>query len=161
MRILSPLRSAWRGLQSKHGALRTPLGPVSLLLVVSTLAFAASVSDITGTGQTGVFSQPMVPTSFELPYSIALLSEFNELAPPPDLAMLPGSAGPSLSTPLLNPESAPLSDDTPGPEQAHRLTAFIGVVLLTGGLILYLRSETFLDWLHQFLFDAFSPLKYD
>ena len=160
MSILSHMESAWRCLESRHGVLRTSLRLVSLLLVASALAFAASVFDITGTGQTEIFPQPMVPTSFELPYSMALSSEFNEPGLPPDLAMLLGSAGPSLSTPEMNLESAPISDDTSGPEEAHRLTAFIGVVLLAGGLILYLGSPTFRDWLNQFLFDAFSPLKY-
>jgi len=160
MSVLSHLKSAARCLQSKHGALRTPLSLVSLLLVASTLAFAASVFDIAGTGQTEIFPQPMAPTSFELPYSMALSSEFNEPGLPPDLVMLLGSAGPSLSAPVMNLESAPISDDTPGPEEAHRLTAFIGVVLLAGGLILYLGSPAFRDWLNQFLFDAFSPLKY-
>jgi hypothetical protein len=163
MRILSPRESAWKAsaIQVRGVAHAPQFCLISLLLVVSTVMFASSISDITGPGQTDILAQLMVPTSIELPYSTALPLEFDDPAPPPDLAMLPGSVGPFLSTPLLNDGSAPMFEDTPEPNQAYRLTTFIGVVLLAGGLMLYLRSAAFHDWFNQFLFDAFSPLKYD
>jgi len=162
MTIVSTRETAWRQLQSKHGALLTPLVPVSLLLIVSTLAFASSVSDIAGPGKTEIFPQLMIPTGVELLWSSTLPSEFIELAPL-DLEVSPGSTGPLVSSGLLNQNSARVPDGTPKPEQGHHVIAFllIGVLLLAGGLSLFLRSLTFRNWFNQFLFDAFSPLKYD
>jgi hypothetical protein len=132
-----------------------------LLLAISTSAFAASVSDIHGLSQTDTLPQPAALTLLDLPPSAAIPSDFADLAPPLDLDTLPGFVGPVLFKPPLSQETDPLSGGTPEPEQEHSLTAFIAVVLLTGGLILYLESETFRHWLNQFLYDAFSPLKFD
>jgi hypothetical protein len=129
------------------------------VLVVSTAMLGASVSETAARGPSMTLPELMATAPLDPAYGRAPMSEFKEPAIPGG-AMFPDASSPSLFTPLLMQERDG-ADDSAETDQPQRLTTCIGVVLLAGGLLLYVKSPTFRNWLNQLIFDAFSPLKYE
>ena len=131
------------------------------LLLASAPVFASVAPGAMGPGRSETLSTAILTPSAP-PQGSALPSGFNWAGPQPDSDMVLYAGGRPLTLEtFLDEERSRAPVDTSEPEQAQRLSTLIGIVLLAGGLVLYLKSPAFRNWLNQLLFDAFSPLKYE
>ena|SRR5581483_3749768 len=160
MRIRSLLERVWMCYQSRLGVSPSPLGLVWLLLILSNVSFAASVADTNHSALSGVSPQWISQHTVDLSYSAASQKTWGK-NPNVDLVVLDLPAGQYFSVPVLDRWNPSLFEDPSESEGPPHLAALVCVVLLAGGIVLYLRSPTFHDWLNQLIYDVVSPLKYE